>query len=229
MASLSKPVSLSIRSYQVGFGDCFLLTFQYGTKAAEPKRHLLIDFGTTGTPKKLGSPSALLLKIVQDIKSTCNDTLHGIVVTHRHKDHISGFDGKSGAILAGLNPQVVIQPWTEHPDADPKASTPPSPTKGFVAALNNMHSFSANALKEIDRLQVMQTVKKQVSFLGENNLKNLGAVQTLMHMSAKHFYVNCGQVLPLGKTFPGVKFHVLGPPTLKQSQSIKKTACLGQR
>lgn len=222
MATLTKPVSLSIRSYQVGFGDCFLLTFHYGNKATDPKRHLLIDFGTTGTPKKLGSPSKLQEKIAEDIKTTCNDTLHGIVVTHRHKDHLSGFDGKSGKIIANLNPKVVIQPWTEHPDADPKASSPPSPTKGFVAALENMHGFSANALRELSSLKVSQTVRKQLSFLGEDNLKNLGAVQTLMGMKAKHFYVNAGQVLPLGKTFPGVTFHVLGPPTLKQTNTIKK-------
>jgi hypothetical protein len=188
----------------------------------DPKRHLLIDFGTTGIPKNFGSPSALQERIAKDIKTTCNGTLHGIVVTHRHKDHISGFDGKSGTILAALNPEVVIQSWTEHPDADPKASTPPSPTKGFVASLDNMHRFSVNTLKTIESLRVSQTVKKQLRFLGEDNLKNLGAVRTLMNMKAKHFYVNAGQVLPLDKTFPGIKFHVLGPPTLEQSQSIKK-------
>ena len=44
--------------YQVGFGDCFLLSFVY---SATDKRHVLIDFGTTelptrGTPRKAAKP-----------------------------------------------------------------------------------------------------------------------------------------------------------------------------
>ena len=44
-----QPTSVEIRAYQVGFGDCFLLSFIYGEK---DKRHVLIDFGTTGLPKR---------------------------------------------------------------------------------------------------------------------------------------------------------------------------------
>ena len=40
------PRGVSIRTYNVGFGDCFLLSFDYG--GAE--RHVLIDFGSTGFP-----------------------------------------------------------------------------------------------------------------------------------------------------------------------------------
>ena len=35
--------AMSLRAYQVGFGDCFLLSFEYG----RGERHLLIDFGST--------------------------------------------------------------------------------------------------------------------------------------------------------------------------------------
>jgi len=31
--------------YQVGFGDCFLLSFEYAGQA-EPARHVLLDFGS---------------------------------------------------------------------------------------------------------------------------------------------------------------------------------------
>ena len=42
------PTSATLFAYQVGFGDCFLLRLSYddGTR-----RHVLIDFGTTGLPK----------------------------------------------------------------------------------------------------------------------------------------------------------------------------------
>jgi hypothetical protein len=49
-----RPTGLTVRMYQVGFGDCFLLTFHY-PKTGD--RHVLIDFGssnlaTESMPKK---------------------------------------------------------------------------------------------------------------------------------------------------------------------------------
>ena len=43
------PVSATLFAYQVGFGDCFLLRFTY---ADDTRRHILIDFGTTGLTLK---------------------------------------------------------------------------------------------------------------------------------------------------------------------------------
>ena len=45
----NKPTSVEVRSYQVGFGDCFLLSFVY---SQTDRRHVLIDFGTTALPRK---------------------------------------------------------------------------------------------------------------------------------------------------------------------------------
>ena len=41
------PKSLTIRTYNVGFGDCFLLSFLY---PGNSEKHVLIDFGSTGMP-----------------------------------------------------------------------------------------------------------------------------------------------------------------------------------
>ena len=86
----TKPNKLTLRSYQVGFGDCFLLTFHY------PKfdRHILIDFGSTGIPKssesKKKSADKLMTRVAKDIQAQCGGKLHAIVATHRHQDHIKG-------------------------------------------------------------------------------------------------------------------------------------------
>ncbi|MFZ8474707.1 hypothetical protein ACO1MO_13930, partial [Staphylococcus aureus] len=44
-----------------------------------------------------------------------------LVATHRHADHISGFATKDGAasgdVIRGLDPRVIVQPWTEAPEA----------------------------------------------------------------------------------------------------------------
>jgi len=58
------PTSATIRTYHVGFGDCFLLSFQYGRKS---ERHVLIDFGSTGFPK--GVPKSRMMDIAKDIKA----------------------------------------------------------------------------------------------------------------------------------------------------------------
>src|SRR3954454_7639214 len=119
-ASGLAPSSVTIRMYNVGFGDCFLLTFHY----PKEKRHMLVDFGTTSAPA--GQPKDYMKRIAADIKAQCGSKLHIVVATHRHRDHISGFatDGEgTGAIIAGLKPDYVIQPWTEDPNAKPDALT----------------------------------------------------------------------------------------------------------
>src|SRR4030095_1162534 len=107
--AMIKPKSLTIRSYQVGFGDCFLLTFHYTGKNKD--RHVLIDFGSTGQLKKHGAN--LMTRVAEDIKKQCNGKLHAVIATHRHKDHISGFatnkkKNGSGDIIASCKPDVVL-------------------------------------------------------------------------------------------------------------------------
>ena len=79
------PQKARIRMYKVGFGDCFLLSFLY---AADEKRHILIDFGTTKAPA--GNPD-LMQEIAEDVRAETSGQLDVVVATHRHKDHVSGF------------------------------------------------------------------------------------------------------------------------------------------
>jgi hypothetical protein len=219
------PHKLTLRAYQVGFGDCFLLTFHYTNK----DRHVLIDFGSTGLPKT--APTGLMLRVANDIKQQCGGKLHAVVATHRHKDHISGFatnNGEgSGDIIASCDPGVVIQPWTEDPDAKPDATSATrlsDSTKSFVGALDSMHSVSESLLSEIQGLRsgISRTAFSQLEFLGEDNLKNKSAVENLMNMSKRHFYVNAGSKSGLESVLPGVKTVVMGPPTVEQSKTITK-------
>ncbi len=105
------PRRVLLRAYNVGFGDCFLLTFDY----ARSQRRVLIDFGSTAPPA--GAPANYMLRVARDIAA--GGPLHAVVATHRHRDHIGGFGSAAGKIIASLAPQVVIQPWTEDPAAAP--------------------------------------------------------------------------------------------------------------
>jgi len=95
--------------------------------------------------------------------------------------------------------------------------------KAFVAALGNMHAISAAILEEAQRRKPMlgATLFRELTFLGDDNLSNASAVENLMQMGKKNYYLNFGSKSGLESVLPGVKTRVLGPPTLKQSSEIK--------
>jgi hypothetical protein len=224
MASSTKPSKVVIRSYQVGFGDCYLLAFDYGSE----ERFLLVDFGTNGTPK--GNNKQQMLLIAKDIYRRCDGKLHVVVATHRHKDHISGFstEGKesSGKIIASCRPDMVVQPWTEAPGAKTDAQeSPEDVTLQFRSTLEAMNLFAGKAFQESGHFWRFGAPSLgDLSFAGQNNLPNLSAVKNLMTMGKTRHYVNAGYSLDWSEALPGVKVWVLGPPTLKQSQKIKTEA-----
>lgn len=224
------PSSVTIRMYNVGFGDCFLLSFQY----AKAQRHMLVDYGSTSAPKR--GPANYMQRIADDIKTVCNGKLDVLVATHRHQDHISGFSTatKTGQTIAALHPDHVIQPWTEDPRAKTKALTStatvytagkPDPQKlaaHFLGTLSDMHGVAQSIVSLAARrdLAGAQTLN-QLKFIGEDNIQNASAVRNLMQMGrrGKAYYVNAGMKLNI---LPGVQCTVLGPPTLKQSDAIRK-------
>lgn len=224
MATTLRPKALTVRAYQVGFGDCFLLTFHY----ERMKRHVLIDFGSVGSSRM--HPTGLI-RIAKDIQEQTEGKLHAVVATHRHRDHISGFatnrKGQGpGDIIAACRPDVVIQPWTEDPRARRNSVGPISRSdkKAFVSSLQEMNGFSEAMLSVLERQKPVLggRLLRQLSFLGEDNITNKAAVQNLIRMGKKHVYAHFGSKSGLEKILPGVKTLVLGPPTLRQSREISK-------
>jgi hypothetical protein len=222
------PTGVRVRSYNVGFGDCFLLTFSY---PGGDERHALIDFGST-KPSPFGPDT--LVPIAEQIKQDSSGKLQMVVATHRHADHISGFAGKPGRIIASLKPELVVQPWTEDPTLEPDARAPDGDGGGgrlsarmVVSHLSDLQRLAAAMLAEVPRLEtspiVPKTVTEQVRFLGETNLKNAAAVRNLMTMGKRPpVYASFGSKLRVGTLLPGVAIDVLGPPTLRQSEAIAK-------
>lgn len=230
-----QPNKIEIRSYQVGFGDCFLLTFVYDSG----NKHVLIDFGTTGLPLKK-KPSVHMPIIAEEIRKQIGPggQLTAVVATHRHADHISGFgtdgnNGGSGNIIKALKPRLVLQPWTEDPKAAPKANSATTAPDGmnlkkdFVATLATMNGIAQRAknLADARPAWLSASALKELAFLGEDNIANKSAVENLIAMGsasgAKAKYLRYGDKTGLEALLPGVKVHVLGPPDLTQSQAIR--------
>jgi hypothetical protein len=157
-----------------------------------------------------------------------------VVATHRHADHISGFatdtrTGKSGEIIRALRPMLVLQPWTEDPKAKPNARTATTiagGNKGLVARLANINKIAERVkhLAESNPAWMSATARKELQFLGEDNLANKSAVNNLIAMgkagTAK--FLRYGASTGLEAHLPGVTLRVLGPPDLSQSDAIRK-------
>lgn len=221
------PKQLTIRSYQVGFGDCYLLSFQYARRA----RHVLVDFGTMALPPGRGDTNAYMLKVARQIEADCGGKLDAVIATHRHRDHVSGFarrKGKgSGEVIRNLKPDVVIQPWTEDPKAKTgaKAPTQVAQNKTLRASLASMSQVAEGIHAEAAgfRGTSFGSAGARLAALGMDNIANKDAVQNLMTMAGKaNYYVHHGSASGLEKVLPGVKVSVLGPPTLQQSDKIRK-------
>jgi hypothetical protein len=224
---MSTPRQVILRAFNVGFGDCFLLTFVY----ARGQRHVLIDFGSKPPPAK--APKDHMEKVAQKIAELTGGKLHVLVATHRHSDHISGFttakDGKgSGDIIRGLKPDLVLQPWTEDPDIPEKATAP----KSFARALSNMQAVSGAIAEYVKSMSGSEaaalglTLQEHtyLGFAGENNVKNLNAVKNLMGMGKKSRYLHADMKLDVSRLLPGVVITVMGPPTVEQHANVAKQA-----
>ena len=171
------PQSVDVRVYNVGLGDCILLTFKSKDGRSTKTNRILIDFGSTGRNKKDGPK---LKKVADQIVADCggkNSELAAVVVTHRHQDHMSGFGGDPGEILTTqLRPKLILQPWTEEDDADEPAANASEADQAaarHVLSLKDAQEFTDSILNEIlvrREKGMVRPTDKEALFYGQKNL-----------------------------------------------------------
>jgi hypothetical protein len=209
--------------YQVGFGDCFLVSFEYDgpvPPGQRTERHMLLDFGRNRTPHFGGD----LRQVAQSIKERTNGNLDVIVVSHRHEDHLSAFGQPAVARIIGeCNPRLIVRSWTENPAADTNAGKP------ALAAdrryLDGMHAARAFAAQLASGFSLDNTVAgRRLMTTAETDVANKAAVDqlTTWGAAASAEYLHYGVPTSIGTFIPGVRFEVVGPPLPSDFGEIAK-------
>ena len=238
------PISLGIRMYQVGFGDCFLLTFTYAAPLADGRavRHVLIDFGSTRLPWRKDDLSGA----ARSIYAKTGGELDVVVVSHRHKDHLSGFGPKETAALAlqpGY-PRLVVRSWTEHPTIARDAKGPAAAVRANAASAANAGPLSADvkrtsvafarSLVDAEKFAVglsnrlatatTNSLPGELKQLAEDQVANKLAVDQLQKWAdaGKGAYLNYGLPSEIEAFVPGIGVRVMGPPTVNQYPAVAK-------
>jgi hypothetical protein len=225
------PARLRVRMYQVGFGDCFLLSFEYAKPLPDGRsdRHLLIDFGTTSLPR-----GRRLLTVADLIRDHTGGLLDVVVVTHRHKDHLSAFGSQKvvDRLAEPGFPKLVVRSWTEDPNIAAAVTgaalaavngqgAAASPSLGLVAALQAAQGFAAQ-LTGLVAAAPRGSLGADVEKLADDQLANQAAVEQLERWSDgdRGEYLHYGMRTRIDQLIPGISVRVLGPPTVDQHPAV---------
>jgi beta-lactamase superfamily II metal-dependent hydrolase len=198
--------TILIRMYDVGFGDCFLV--ELPNRDRRPFR-ILVDCGAhkAGYPRPGWQPEKAVHAIVDDLEAAGDpNRLDIVVATHRHQDHVSGFDS---ALWRDVDVAEVWMPWTEDPD-DERAAVIRQRQSRLALGLHAAFEDRAFAARWADESRA-----DALRAIAANSLTNEDAMRTLHRGFAGRpvrRFLASGDTLPTGQaTCPGLTVHVLGP------------------
>ena len=197
---------VTVRMYNVGFGDAFLVLLPNG----ETPRRILFDCGSIEAAEDV-TMSSIVDRIVQDVTDADGiPRIDVVVATHRHKDHVSGF---GQAAWDRVEVKEVWMPWTEDP-SDPEArrirDIQSSLALGLDAALT-MRAAGLNATEKKEMDRYLDVVSNALMLSNERAMKTLHS--GFSSNPERRFLPTKSDDNRLLKTdaLPGVKVHVLGP------------------
>ena len=190
------PSNISIRMYNVGFGDCFLVTLP----TSDGDRKILIDCGSI--KKKKESIEDIVKQVIEDVTVDGKARIDVLVLSHRHEDHLSGFAKK---VWDKVEVGEVWMPWVE------------SLTDPAARRIRNELSATARNLSAATALLGLD--EDRIGAVALNALSDEGALGTLHRgfqgKPERRFFPKSktAVVEEIGTPLlPGIEIFVMGPP-----------------
>jgi beta-lactamase superfamily II metal-dependent hydrolase len=217
----ANDLSINVRMYRQGLGDCFLLTFKKEDKA---KFNLLIDCGLLqGTE----NAPAIMREVAEDIKLTAEDTggLNAVAVTHEHWDHISGFSlAQAQDVFDQIKFHEVWLGWTEdesHPQSKAMRERFSKQIDGVKKAVDQVDEEKkkkqGNAGGDEEELGFLKTAKTLLTDFFDPEIfsasgKGRSATWEYITKKGPPRYCDPGTVFSPAGLEDDVRIYVLGPP-----------------
>jgi beta-lactamase superfamily II metal-dependent hydrolase len=206
---------IKVRMYNVGFGDCFLISIP----TEKGDRRILVDCGYHSQGKGKYSDKDLVKQIKADLG---NATLNIVIATHRHQDHISGFGEQE--LWDDIAVEEVWLPFT----ADETTSQEEPALRAWHTLMQEAHdlvdengNLTPSAMSAMDAHNPAE--KAAAEFMLWNARSNAPGIDTLLHglkrvdgrKAKRRFLPEKKEGFPskfVTSALPGVNVHVLGPP-----------------
>lgn len=194
--------SIKVSMYNVGFGDCFLLRFP----AKDRERRVLIDCGSI-KQGAAGGTDAIVAQLIEDVTENGVAHIDVVAMSHRHKDHVSGFDGD---VWRDVVVDEVWMPWTEDPN-DPIARRMLREMASFALSLESEFAATSGEFTAGERELIAHVLENSLGLSNDKAMATLhrgfsggssGAARRFLARSADPLATDA---------LPGVTVHVLGP------------------
>jgi beta-lactamase superfamily II metal-dependent hydrolase len=200
---------LRLRMYQVGFGDCFLLSIPRG----DDHKHILIDCGVhaKGHIKDAGNVDRMT-NVVANIAEVTGRKLALVIATHAHQDHISGFASEMDTFEAFEVGEVWL-PWLEDPK-DKKAVK--LRDKRMALAETLRRHFAAKPPDQILSDIVLNATGMELgatAAAASQNAKAMDLLQSGFRSKATVRYLKADDEFNDAAGVKGLDVRVLAPPT----------------
>lgn len=219
---------ISVRMYNVGFGDCLLIRIP----TEDGERRLLVDCGFHSQGKGGFSDRELVEQIKEDLNG---EGLHVVIATHRHQDHISGFGERD--LWADVGVDEVWLPFTVNPESvqdEPELRAWQGLMDTAVALCDVSGALTDAAVGTLRSRSLDE--QAAVAFMLWNARSNEPAIDNLLRgfkradgrPATRRFLPGKGDYPTSFGTpvLPKVKVHVLGPPTdpaMRKSKKVPST------
>lgn len=224
-----------VRMYRMGTGDCFALKFCAGEKTVFK---MLIDAGAWSGTKEHIRP------FIEDLKRYLDNKVDVLVVTHEHKDHVYAFDVCKDLFTKNFKVEEIWMAWTENDTTrtvkEWKDKYGQHKKALGIAALKLKEAVESDDYKKQfdgtkfgerslaahrSYVEVVQAFADLHLSTDANNLYTGGLAgmevvkKDIEKVCVKYF--NPGDIISDMDGAPGVKFYVLGPPTMYEEIALE--------